>query len=602
MKLGIKNSLWIIIVIAALQAGVPAGWAADQVRERIIYASFRPASMDLYLFDSPAKTPQRLTTHLALDYNPAFSPDGRWVVFCSERRGNPDLYALDLQNPGPPRLLTDSDTLEDAPAFSPDGRWLAFISTRDGNADLFVMPFQPNGPDASAQAVNLTRHRAGDFNPVFSPDGEQIAFSSDRDGYRASEIYVMKADGSEVRRLTKSPGWDGSPAWSPDGQWIYFYSQRDTGPGIYRMKPDGSEQKRVISGPALSPAVSPHGRLAYAAQQNGRWVIFSVAEDGSDRRYESDWQREYWAPAFDPKSGRMIAHGTGEVDEKLPTLQAPVPGPFLIDNQLQVPLPDRLLELWAIRGAFPSLDPTGTQLAFTEHFVRILTSRLDGSKQRVVFHPPRDSVWRPHWSKDGQWITSAVGATFGKPSDQSDIWKFRPDGSQAVNLTAGSAANDGFPYFSPDSRQIVFRSGRDGNHELYLMNADGTNVQRLTFHEATDTMPAFSPDGKQVAFTSTRDGDHEIYTLDIGMDGKPGDLRRITFSPGFDTHPVYSPDGKWLVFTSQRGGLNDEEPLLPVFNPQPYGEVYAVRLEDGLVVRLTHNKWEDGTPTWVEIP
>ncbi|RPJ07641.1 MAG: hypothetical protein EHM36_06570, partial [Deltaproteobacteria bacterium] len=258
-------SLYFFIVI--LPAGVLVGQAADPARGRIVYTSFRPANLDLYLFDFPGLAPRRLTTHPALDYNPVFSHDGRWVVFCSERRGNPDLYALDLQNPGPPRLLTDSAALEDAPAISPDGQWLAFVSTRDGNADIFVMPFRPNGPDASAQAVNLTRHRAGDFNPAFSPDGKQIAFSSDRDGYRASEVYVMQADGSNVRRLTESPGWDGSPAWSQDGQWIYFYSQRDTGQGIYRMKADGSDQMRVASGPALSPAVLPNGRLAFAGQQ-----------------------------------------------------------------------------------------------------------------------------------------------------------------------------------------------------------------------------------------------------------------------------------------------------------------------------------------------
>lgn len=579
----------------------PNSRAADQLRERIVYTSFRPASMELYLFDSPGKASRPITTDPALNYNPVFSPDGRWAVFCSERRGNPDLYVLDLRNPGPPRLLTDSAAMEDAPAFSPDGKRLAFVSTRDGNADIFVMPFRPEGPDASAQAVNLTRHKGGDFHPAFSPDGKQIAFSSDRDGYRESEIYLMQADGSNVRRLTRSPGWDGSPAWSRDGKLLYFYSQRETGPGIYHMKTDGSEQKQIVSGPALSPAVAPNGRVAFTARENGQWRIFSVAQDGSDRRMESDGQHDYWAPKFDTKTGRMICHGSGELTKE-PMLQNPVPGPFLIDNRLQVQLPDRLLELWAVRGTFPTLDPTGTQVAFGEHFERIITSRLDGGGQRVVFAPPGDPVWRPNWSRDGQWIVCAVGPTFAKPQARVDIWKFRADGSGAVNLTGGTAANNGFPYFSPDGRQIVFRSGRDGNHEIYLMNADGSNPQRLTDNAATDTMPAFSPDGKQIAFSSNRDGDFEIYTMDIGTDGKPGKLRRITSSPGFDMHPFYSPDGKWLVFTSQRGGLNDEEPLLTIFNPQPYGEIHAVRLSDGVVVRLTHNKWEDGTPTWVGMP
>jgi hypothetical protein len=52
------------------------------------------------------------------------------------------------------------------------------------------------------------------------------------------------------------------------------------------------------------------------------------------------------------------------------------------------------------------------------------------------------------------------------------------------------------------------------------------------------------------------------------------------------------------VFTSERGGLNDEHPLTPVFNPQPYGEIHVLRLEDGTTVRLTHDKWENGTPAW----
>lgn len=598
-RTALKAALTLIAIV--LMALVPAAQAIDQLRERIFFTSFRPAGMDLYLFDSPVKPPRLLTPEPGLNYNPVFSPYGRWVVFCSERRGNPDLYALDLKNPGPPRLLTDSAALEDAPAFSPDGKLLAFVSTRDGNADVFVMPFRPDGPDALVGAVNLTRNKGGDFHPSFSPDGKQIAFSSDRDGYRESEIYVMQADGSSTRRVTRSPGWDGSPAWSRDGGWIYFYSRREAAPGIYRIQADGSGEERIVAGPALSPAVSPDGRVAFADRVNGHWRIFSVAQDGSGRRLESDALHDYWAPKFDPDSGRMICHGSGTAG-KTPMLGEPVEGPFLIDNQVEVQLPDRMLELWAVRGTFPTFDPTGTRLAFGEHFERIITSAPDGSAQKGVLEPRGDPVWRPNWSGDGQWIVCAVGPVFAEPDARVDIWKFRPDGSGSVNLTGGRAANNGFPHFSPDGRQIVFRSGRDGNHEIYLMNADGSNPRRLTDNAATDTMPSFSPDGRQVAFSSNRDGDFEIYNLDISTDGKPGKLRRITNRPGFDMHPFYSPDGKWLVFTSQRGGLNDEEPLLTIFNPQPYGEIHAVRLSDGMVVRLTHNKWEDGTPTWVGIP
>src|SRR5262249_42346201 len=154
--------------------------------------------------------------------------------------------------------------------------------------------------------------------------------------------------------------------------------------------------------------------------------------------------------------------------------------------------------------------------------------------------------------------------------------------------------------FSPDGRQIVFRSSRDGNHEIYLMDADGKNPRRLTDNPATDTAPSFSPKGNQIAFTSNRENGYQVYTIDISPEGVPGPARRITNTQGLNMHPRYSPDGEWLIFTSNRGGFNDESPLMQevMFLPQPYGDLYALRLKDGFIQRLTHNKWEDGMVTW----
>ncbi len=115
----------------------------ETLEETIVYSTIRPANWDLYLFEEPGAPPQRLTTHPSPDYNAAFSPDGRWVVFTSDRHGTADLFALDLENPGVPVRLTASNAMEDAAAFSPDGRSLAFVSTQSGNPDVFVMPFSP---------------------------------------------------------------------------------------------------------------------------------------------------------------------------------------------------------------------------------------------------------------------------------------------------------------------------------------------------------------------------------------------------------------------------------------------------------------------------
>ncbi|MYN67262.1 MAG: hypothetical protein F4X11_19905 [Acidobacteria bacterium] len=593
-------------------------------RETIVYSSIQPSNWDLYLFESRGSEPRRLTTDPGLDYNGVISPDGRWVVFTSERSGNPDLYVLDLEGDSRPRPLVESPALEDAAAISPDGRRLLFVSTRDGNADIFATAFRPWNPSAAGAATNLTRHPAGDYNPAFSPDGTRILFSSSRDttvatstgagppaAYLASELYVMQADGSDVRRLTHHESWDGAPAWTPDGREVVFYSQRDGDPRIYRTRVDGIDGSAPdpISAPgeaALSPVSAPEGRLAFTARRDDRWTIVSTLPDGSDPRIESDTARDYWAPAYDPDSGRLLAHGPGPTDPAS-RFESDAPGDFLIHRPLEVAMPGRRVSLVGIRGYLPAVDPTSGEVATSEAFARLVASRADGTGKRVVFdlagadrYRGPDSVWGPSWSKDGRWLAFAVGPPFASGNVDVDIWKIGARGGEAVNVTLDSGSNDAFPDFSPDGRRLVFRSMRDGNAEIYVMNADGTGVQRLTHHEATDTMPAFSSGGDRIAFTSLRDGNFELYTIAFDAAGRPGAPERLTRSPGHDMHPRFSPDDEWVLFTSQRGEFSDELPLLRVvFQPQPYGELHAIRPSDRTVVRLTHNKWEDGPTAWV---
>ena len=619
-----------LLVAFAVTVPVEGGQEPRPARETIVYSSIQPANWDLYLFDGPGSEPRRLTADAGLDYNAAISPDGRWVVFTSERNGSPDLYVLDLHDDAGPRLLVGGPAMEDAAAISPDGRRLLFVSTRDGNADIFQMPFRPDDPHAAGEARNLTSHVAGDYNPAFSPDGTRILFSSSRDTavatstgaspgptYLASELYVMRADGTGVRRLTRHERWDGAPAWAPDGRAAFFYSQRDGESRIYRTGVDsaaGSESAGAgpapISAPdeaALSPTFAPDGRLAFTAQRDGRWTLVSTRPDGSDPRVESDAARDYWAPAYDPVSGRLLAHGPGPV-EPASVFESDAPGEFLVHPPLPVDMPDRSVSLVGIRGYLPAVDPTSGEIATSEAFARLVASRPDGSGKRVIhdlaggadrYRGP-DSAWGPSWSKDGRWLAFIVGPPFASDAVDVDIWKVRSDGTGLVSLTPDSDANDALPDFSPDGRRIVFRSRRGGNADIYLMNADGGDVRRLTHHEATDTMPAFSSAGDRVAFTSLRDGNFELYTVAIDEDGRAGPPERLTTSPGHDMHPRFSPDDEWVLFTSQRAELGDELPLLRVvFQPQPYGELHAVRLSDRTVVRLTHNKWEDGPTAWV---
>ena len=162
---------------------------------------------DLWLIDVKTGEETRLTdTPAAWDSTPSFAADGNSVLFESNRdRQGTDIYRLDLRTQEVVRLTSEPGNDLEAKE-SPDGRHIVFGSERDGDYEIYVM-------DADGGNVRqLTHNGADDRCGHWSPDGSRISFYSERDGDR--EIYVMRADGSEVRRLTNSPGNDEVPVWA----------------------------------------------------------------------------------------------------------------------------------------------------------------------------------------------------------------------------------------------------------------------------------------------------------------------------------------------------------------------------------------------------
>ena len=159
-----------------------------------------------------------------------------------------------------------------------------------------------------------------------------------------------------------------------------------------------------------------------------------------------------------------------------------------------------------------------------------------------------------------------------------EIYVMNADGSGVVRLTDNDFGDEQ-PAWSPDGRRIAFRSDRDGNIEIYVMNADGSGVGRLTDNDFGDTQPAWSPDGRRIAFRSDRDGDFEIYVMNADGSG----VGRLTDNDSYDTSPAWSPDGRRIAFHSDRDGDF---------------EIYVMNADGSGVGRLTDDDSWDDSPAW----
>jgi Tol biopolymer transport system component len=153
---------------------------------------------------------------------------------------------------------------------------------------------------------------------------------------------------------------------------------------------------------------------------------------------------------------------------------------------------------------------------------------------------------RPSIAPDGSRVVFSIPAAPGQ-----EIASVNREGKDRKRLTR-AGLNRG-PAFSPDGKKIAVASSRDGDYEIYVMDANGENVQRLTNSRGLDLRPAWSPDGKRLAFTSNRDGNYEIYVMNADGSG----VRRITTNTERDDFASWHPDGKRLVFVGERAGKSD---------------------------------------------
>jgi len=568
------------LAAVAAHAMEPPASAVRHPAGSIAFASLAPRGWDIYEVDvhKPAG-PRRLTDNSALDYNAAFSPGGNKIAFVSERDGNMEIYVAGVDGAAL-RRLTNEFAMDDHPTWSPDGRQIAFTSTRQpaepGAAWNAIYTMNADG----SAVVRLSPPGAVDYSPDWSPKGDLIALASGSGKAGESDLYVVRPDGTDRRLVIKDAGW---PCFAADGQSLFFHSQRQGKWGVWRVSPDGSGLERIT--PADVDAFTP------CASADGKWLVLALRR-GAPQQIElvdlagrkmvavTKDSSDHWNPSISADGSRVVYHMA-------------TPG-FAVPNvELWGAPAETDLKLLRLAGSFPAFSADGKRLALVGGgFADVDVMNLDGSGRKTLYKGTNRGLFSTSWAHHDERIAFAVGAVFEEPRSGVDLMAVRPDGEGLHKLTE-HAGNNGFPSFSPDGKQLVFRSGREGSKNLYLMNSDGSQPKQLTHGKWTDTMCDWSPTGDWIAFASDRDGPFEIWL--IRPDGSG--LRKLVSGGGRNNHPHFSPDGTWIVFTSMRAGYSAEEVSLPS-QPQPYGDLFAIGLDGAGLVRLTHNGFEEGTPAW----
>ncbi|HMA35204.1 MAG TPA: LpqB family beta-propeller domain-containing protein [Chloroflexia bacterium] len=268
--------------------GVPA-WSPDGKRIVYVFDDSGKSRLGVVLLNDD-NTPG-LSATITADAQgsdntfPAWSPDGREIAFASNRSGNYQIYTMSSVG-GPVSSFPSQPAYAGAPAWSPDGKLIAFVAGADAlHAELYMVPAGGGSP------TQITNNGRGAALPTWAPDGKSLLFLlQSPDG--AHKIAEIRPDGTGQRELTAAPAGvtvpveDQGQTWSPDGTQIAFFSDRSRNNDIYVMARDGTQLTALAPDPAgdVNPSWAPDSsRLVFSSKRGADvYRLYIVGRDGAN--------------------------------------------------------------------------------------------------------------------------------------------------------------------------------------------------------------------------------------------------------------------------------------------------------------------------------
>jgi len=471
-------------------------------------------------------------------------------------------------------------------ALAPDGETLAFSWA----GDVWTVPV------AGGAARRLTVHPAEDRSPVWSPDGRLLAFMSSRRS--SGNVYVMTAEGDDIRRLTFSDNAEIPTAFSPEGEHVYYHSHKDGEvswePHIYRVPVAGGQSWRVMEASGSYAMPSPDGRrLAFTQgvskwwrtgyRGSANWDLWIRDLDAGEFTQLTDFDGTDIWPVWDERgaglyflSDRLYTHNvwhqplTGGLPTKITNVRTDRIRDFTVSadgQKLAYTQWDKIFVMSLPHGAAKEIDVTATSDASRTDVE--LKSFTNGANEVAV-------------SPDGEEIAIVV---------RGEIFVIKSTPDKPTRRVTQSSARDWDVSWSPDGKALFFISDRDGQEEVYratsaedpsesLSDSLRFKIERVTESPETEYAPQVSPDGERLLFLRTR-GDIVIRDLKTGTE-------EIVLEAWLRPNVIWSPDSKWIAYS-----LEDEE-----YNSDVWILSVDPEVEQRVPINVSQHPDYDGAPQW----
>src|SRR6266852_1622341 len=380
----------------------------------------------------------RLTRQESLDFNPVWSPDGRYIAFCRIAKGATGIYIIPALG-GAERKVRNTlwDDREFHETFwfgrlswSPDGKLLAYSDRASPSEDAAI--FLLSLDSLEARKLTSPLRSRGDFSPAFSPDGQTVAFARDSQG--AQSIYAIPVSGRKEQPLTSDTNQKWGLAWTPDGREIVF-AEDDW---LWKISLRGGPRERLQFGQdGVEPSIRGN-QLVYVQRKLNHNI----------------WRRN--------------------LNSSVP---ASPPGKFIASTRME---------------SGPQFSPDGSKIAFESTrsgAYEVWLCSSDGSSLMQLTHLKPSVTGTPRWSPDGQQIVFD-----SRPAGNPDIFVINVQGGPPRQLTS-EPSDEAVPSWSRDGHWIYFASDRTGGSwEVWKMPSTGGPPVQVT---RSGGFAAFeSPDGK----------------------------------------------------------------------------------------------------------